>query len=332
MPNQNPSARADLLIRRVGAYGFAVMAASAALYVRFLADTVLPPGFPFLTFFPAVIITAFLMGLGPGIVCALLSGLFAWHFFLIPLGNPLFSHGTVVALCFYLFVVTVDLVLIHLMQVKAQQFRASQRRTAALLDQQRVMFQELQHRVANNMMFVSSLLALQKRKLAAQPELGAAAFDEAQQRIEVMSRIHRRLYDPAALGRGVASHIQTICEDILTATGKSEVRCRIDADAVDLDVGRLLPLSLIVAEVVTNSCKHAFADRDEGEIAITLSAQPDGQIALTIADDGHGYDVDASAAGEGLGNRIVRSLAAQVGGTVTADGSKGSRTTVLFKP
>ncbi len=52
--------------------------------LRLLLDPVLPPGFPFLTFFPAVVLTTFFFGLRPGIVCAVLSGLAAWYFFVNP--------------------------------------------------------------------------------------------------------------------------------------------------------------------------------------------------------------------------------------------------------
>ena len=57
----------------------AVAATGAALLLRMVLDPVLPPGFPYLTFFPAVVLTAFFFGLRPGIICAVLSGLAAWY-------------------------------------------------------------------------------------------------------------------------------------------------------------------------------------------------------------------------------------------------------------
>ncbi len=69
------------------AYGFALIAFLLALVLRWMADHALPPGFPFLTFFPAVILTTFFAGLWPGILVAVLSTLAAWYFFVPPEGS-----------------------------------------------------------------------------------------------------------------------------------------------------------------------------------------------------------------------------------------------------
>jgi two-component system, sensor histidine kinase PdtaS len=54
-------------------YGVCVLAFAIAFFARWQLDPVLPPGFPFLTFFPAIILTSFIAGLGPGILAAILS-------------------------------------------------------------------------------------------------------------------------------------------------------------------------------------------------------------------------------------------------------------------
>jgi K+-sensing histidine kinase KdpD len=66
------------------AYSFALLSSFFASVLRYWFDPVLPSGFPFLTFFPAIIVTAFVAGVGPGIVCAVLSGLVAWYLFIPP--------------------------------------------------------------------------------------------------------------------------------------------------------------------------------------------------------------------------------------------------------
>ena len=63
-------------------YGLAVVAFFAAFLLRYALDKALPPGLPFVTFFPAVLLTAFVAGLGPGLLVALASGISAWFFFL----------------------------------------------------------------------------------------------------------------------------------------------------------------------------------------------------------------------------------------------------------
>ncbi len=83
-------------------------------------------------------------------------------------------------------------------------------------------------------------------------------------------------------------------------------------------------LSLLVAELMMNTSKHAFGDGKSGNIRISLeSAGADHH--LTFADDGQGFDPDAEAARAGLGSRIMEGLVAQLNGSMrTASGPSGT--------
>lgn len=309
----------------------AVAAAGIATVLRHALDDVLPQGFPFLTFFPAVILTTFFFGLRPGIVCGVLSGLSAWYFFIDPPGIFLLNGQTGLALGFYAVIIAVDIALIHLMRVAGERLRAERAVTAALYEQQRTMFQELQHRVANNMQFVAALLALQKRKVGEDPQAALDAFDEAQARLETIARIHRRLYDPAQADQPVGRYLQELCADLLDATGARNVVCRVDAPPVRLDLARLTTLSLLVVEVVTNALKHAFRETGRGAITIRLEPLGSGRAALSIADDGPGLpETFDPATSRSLGFRIVQGLAAQLDGTLTYANEGGTVVRVDF--
>ncbi len=309
----------------------AVAAAGLATALRLLLDPVLPPGFPFLTFFPAVILTTFFLGLRPGIVCAVLSGLAAWYCFISPANTFLLNGPTALTLAFYVFIVTVDIALIHLMQVAGARLSAERAVTADLYEQQRTMFQELQHRVANNMQFVAALLALQKRKIADDPKAAAQAFDEAQARLETIARIHRRLYDPSRIDQPVGLYLQELCADLLDATGARNIVCLVDVPPLNLDLARLTTLSLLVVEVVTNALKHAFTEAGRGTITIRLQPMEGTMAALTIADDGPGIPASFDpAASRSLGFRIVQGLAAQLDGTLTYANEGGTVVRLVF--
>jgi signal transduction histidine kinase len=64
-------------------YAFAVLTSVAAMYVRVLLSGVLD-GFPFITFFVAIVLTAFIFGWRAGTLCAVLSGAIAGYFLLPP--------------------------------------------------------------------------------------------------------------------------------------------------------------------------------------------------------------------------------------------------------
>ncbi len=309
----------------------ALGATGVAVALRHALDDVLPPGFPFLTFFPAVILTTFFFGLRPGIVCAVLSGLAAWYFFIGEAGTFLLDAQTGLALGFYAFIVAVDIALIHLMRVAGERLSAERAVSAQLYEQQRTMFQELQHRVANNMQFVAALLALQRRKVVENPQEAVGVFDEAQTRLETIARIHRRLYDPALADQPVGPYFQELCADLLGATGARNIVCLVDVPPVRLDLARLTTLSLLVVEVVTNALKHAFQGSGRGTITIRLETLDGGQAALSIADDGPGIPASFDpAASRSLGFRIVQGLAAQLDGTLSYANEGGTVVRLVF--
>ncbi|MCJ2131323.1 sensor histidine kinase [Methylobacterium sp. E-045] len=309
----------------------AVATTAGALALRFAVDPVLPSGFPYLTFFPAVILTTFFWGLRPGITCAVLSGLAAWYFFLTPAGSWELNGPAALALGFYACIVAVDIALIHVMHVAGTRLRQEQVVTAGLYEQQRTLFQELQHRVANNMQFVAALLHLQKRKVGSDPNAAMAALDEARVRLETISRIHRRLYDPSRLDLPVGQYLQELCSDMLDATGAQNIVCLVDVPPLQFDLTRLTTLSLLVVEVVTNALKHAFTPSKRGTITIRLEQLDLMQLALTIADDGKGipasFDPDTS---KSLGFRISQGLAIQLGGSLTYTGGAGTVVRMVF--
>lgn len=285
----------------------ALGATGIAIALRHALDDVLPPGFPFLTFFPAVILTTFFFGLRPGIVCAVLSGLAAWYFFIGEANVFLFDAQTALALGFYAFIVTVDITLIHLMRVAGERLNAERAVSAQLYEQQRTMFQELQHQEA------------------------ADVFDEAQARLQTIARIHRRLYDPARADQPVGQYLQELCSDLLDATGARNIVCLVDAPPVRLDLARLTTLSLLVVEVVTNALKHAFHGTERGTITIRFETLGAGQASLSIADNGPGipatFDPDTSRS---LGFRIVQGLAGQLDGTLTYANEGGTVVRLVF--
>ncbi len=334
MPNvvtERPFLAGVLRGRPLAAYGLGLGLALLALALRLGLGDRLPPGFPFLTFFPAIIVTAYLGGTGPGLVSAAVSLVAAGWYLIPPERSLVIDAGKAMALAFFLIVAAVDIFIIDGMQRALDRLHEERRLTARLYEQQRNLFQELQHRVANNMGFISGLLRLQKRRIAEDPDSVAAAFDEAVARIETMSRVHRRLYDPAAANQALEAHLQSMCDELLAATGVNGVDCRVELPAMRIDLERLLPLSLLVAEVVTNSLKHGFAGRTAGTIRVGLEAGEDGERVLFIRDDGVGLPGGHDpGGGSGLGMRIVHGLAAQIGGRISMASDGGTVTRVTL--
>lgn len=311
-------------------FGFAVLTFLIALGIRFSLESSLPPGFPFLTFFPAVIITAFVAGSGAGGVCAALCGIAAWYWFVAPYGEFGLSVGALLSMFFYVFIVAIDIALIHAMKSAVKRLEAEKAHSNRLVEQQRTMFEELQHRVANNMAFVASLLNMSRRRVEREPSSATAVIDEARQRIDTMARIHRRLHDPNSVDLPVQDYFRDLCADIVAMSGVKNVVCTSRAPPTTFDIRRLTTLSLFVTEVMTNSLKHAFPDGRPGRIAIGLAREGD-EFVLSISDDGVGlpasYDERART---GMGSRIVKALAAQARGVHQIRSDGGTHVSLRF--
>ncbi len=304
---------------------------AAAVLGRFALEGTLPPGYPFLTFFPAVILTSFVGGTAAGLVCAVLCGLAAWYWFIPPAGFAMdFQSGF--ALLFYVFIVAVDIALIHAMTRALRRLEVEKGVSTALAEQQRTMFEELQHRVANNMAFVASLLGMSRRRIQLDPAAAPAILDEARDRIETMARIHRRLHDPNQVDLPVGRCLEDLCADVVEANGVAGVSCRVVVPPMTFDIRKLTTISMLVSEIVTNSLKHAFPAGRSGTISVTIAVEGGDTAILTIADDGVGLpqEPEAAQAGHGLGNRIIEALTRQLGGTISRRSEGGLSTRIEF--
>jgi signal transduction histidine kinase len=118
--------------RQAMAYAVAIALAGAALGIRWLIGPILA-GFPFLTFFPAVLIAALVGGRGPGALCAALSLAIAWYFFLLPTRSfAIEQPGDWIGIGLYLFVAATIVLLVDAMNEAYRQLRESEQMRAAL--------------------------------------------------------------------------------------------------------------------------------------------------------------------------------------------------------
>jgi two-component sensor histidine kinase len=183
--------------------------------------------------------------------------------------------------------------------------KAAQRRQAELFD-------ELNHRVKNNLAVVSSILELQAR---AAPLGVREHLVKAVDRIRSIGDLHTALYQqgsPEAVD--LCPYLEALCQR-LEASLFADGQARIASSCAHIrcEVQEAVSLGLIVNELVTNAAKHAFAGGRPGTVSVTLSAGP-GERRLVVADDGQGL---AETHGpESLGLRIVRSLTRSLGGEV----------------
>lgn len=301
-------------------WGLAVLAWGVALFVRYELEGMLPPGFPYLTFFPAVLLSAYFLGTGPGVAVAVASGLAAWYFFIAPFNSFAVTGATLVALAFYAFVAATEIGLTTLAQHARRALSAERQSNAQLAEQRRLMFHELQHRVSNNLTTVSGLMKLQRRMVT--DEAAQLALDDSVRRIDLVSRIMRNLHDPSGQTVDMARFLADTGRDILESTGATDrVALKMAAEPLLVGPDVSVPLGLISAELLANTLEHGFPGDRAGQIGVSLAAtSEEGRALLLIRDNGKGlpdgFDIEQARS---LGLSIARQFAKQLGGTLVME-------------
>jgi PAS domain S-box-containing protein len=191
-----------------------------------------------------------------------------------------------------------------------------------LLAEKELLIREVHHRVANSLQVVRGLLNLQARgaeSTEVQIQLHAASA-----RIGTIGILHSRLQKGSSAVEGeVEAYMEGVMADLRTSFGETYRRPIIleaTGAALTLKADLLVALGLIAAEAVTNSIKHG-----DGHIRVCLTKQ-DASLELTIEDEGPGFPTgfDPAKDGQGLGMRMIASLAQARGGKVTIGGAQSN--------
>jgi len=279
-------------------------------------------GFGPMTFLPAILLAGLFGGIRVGIAVAIVCALVAWVMFFPPYGTFRLATPHIISMVIFGTTAVLELYVIRRLNVAINDLSEARERS-------NVLFRELQHRVANNLQFVAAVL-LRRRKMLTSDPVYADALESAQTRLETMSRVHRRLHDPKSLDQPLQSYLELLCSDLVKASDTPNVRLTVDSPAVVLSLNGLMCLSLIVAELVTNSLKHAFHDRTDGLIAISITGGR-GLYTLSVADDGPGLPKDfGETKKDSLGQGILQSLAGQLRGKLVFESGPGTIARLTF--
>lgn len=301
---------------------FGALATGVATALRFALDDVLPPGFPFLTFFPAVMLSLVFASIRCGIVVAVVCGLIAWYWFIAPVGALSLTSGALLAVGFYVLITTTDVLFISAAVWALQELSLSRAKATALAQSRTLMFSELQHRVSNNLATIAALLRLQTSQT--KDSEARRALTASQARITSISRLQRRLHSIDVQAVDAGEYLREVLQDTLEVAKESApVTLTLKAAPLRLLNGAAVPLGLIASELMMNSIEHGAAQTGKTIVDVALTVDPpdeDGQIAamLEMRDNGPGlppeFDLDAS---DSLGLTVARQFAKVLGGELT---------------
>jgi len=156
-----------------------------------------------------------------------------------------------------------------------------------------VMLREIHHRVKNNLQVIISLLRLQSFQLD-DSSIETGAFQDSITRIATMALIHEKMYKGDNIeSLNVEKYIDDLTSDILeTYTTSTEITIDINSNIGQLKLDDLVPFSLILNELITNSIKHGFKNASKGTIEIILTETTSG-FDFTYKDSGVWQDSES---------------------------------------
>jgi two-component system, sensor histidine kinase PdtaS len=277
---------------------------------------------PSIRFYPAVLIATLVGGLRIGAMVVGLRFMAAWAF-VPPFASTwtLPDEAEAVALVLFWMLAAVQLYITDAFNHAVDALTTERDRAGAR-------FRDLQRCVSSNMLLVAGLLQLQREATLVNPGNAASAFDRVRTRLDVMSRIHRRLCDPEIAQCPLTSYLKGVVKDALHAAHARNIVCVLEVTQIDFEPARKMNVSLLVHELVTNALKHGFGGRQDGIILLKLVREAKTAV-LSVHDDGTGFAPCPHGKGS-LGINIIHSLAVQLGGDVTWECFGGTTVRVAF--
>jgi two-component sensor histidine kinase len=198
-----------------------------------------------------------------------------------------------------------------------------------LLQEKAVLLRELQHRVANSLQIIASVLLQSARRVSSE-EARSHLFD-AHSRVISVAALQRHLAVSELGDVALRTYFSELCASIgasmIRDDGQIALSVSVDESITAANVS--VSLGLIVTELVINALKHAFPEGRNGKIAVSYVSQGPSW-ALAVADDGVGMLGSAGAGKSGLGTSLVEALAKRLHAIVSVvDSAPGTTVSVV---
>ena len=194
--------------------------------------------------------------------------------------------------------------------------RAAEREISKLLQQKETLLQEMQHRVANSLQIIASILLLKARTV--QSEETRLHLRDAHQRVMSVAAVQQQLLasshgEPIEIG----PYLSRLCEALAAsiADDSRPVSLKVQAEGGTASSAEAVSIGLIVTELVINAFKHAFVGDEAAGVLVVAYEAAETSWRLTVSDNGIGTpegQLDSDKPRPGLGTIIVETLAKQL--------------------
>jgi two-component sensor histidine kinase len=185
-----------------------------------------------------------------------------------------------------------------------------------LVREKAILLQELQHRVANSLQIIASVLMQSARRVKSD-ETRDHLYD-AHSRVMSIASLQSQLAASRLGEVELRPYFTELCRTIGASMIRDPRRIALEVSVDDSRTGAdaSVSLGLIVTELVINALKHAFPGNRAGRILVDYKSGEGAAWTLSVVDDGVGMPAEPFSAVPGLGTSIVGALAAQLGARV----------------
>ena len=202
----------------------------------------------------------------------------------------------------------------------------------ASLEDNRLLVQEVHHRVKNNLQIVSSILQMQGWRMT--DSALRSHFDEACGRILSLAKVHELIYKQENVAAvDFTQYARALCGELFRSAADRDERVALTVSGgpILLGVDKAEPLALIVHELVAEALKSGFGDRG-GRLRVEVSEPRPGEGALLVAEDGGHSEraLDFESTSAALGLRMVGALVRQLHGTIAVRRMSGVEVEIRF--
>jgi two-component sensor histidine kinase len=184
-------------------------------------------------------------------------------------------------------------------------------------DRAEMLLAEVNHRVANSLTMIASMVGLQGRASGSEEVRDILA--KTQTRIKAVATVHKQLYSTTEVQTvALDDFLPKLIEDIEGAMRGEGLSARIsnEVEPMSLTTDQTISVGIIVSEWITNSYKYAYPNKS-GDIRVKLRKNGDGTAILSVEDDGIGRGDDTAPKGTGLGSKLVIAMATALGGKIS---------------
>jgi two-component sensor histidine kinase len=198
-----------------------------------------------------------------------------------------------------------------------------------LLAEKAVLLQELQHRVANSLQIIASVLMQSARKLGPSSE-AQSHLKAAHSRVMSVAALQRQLAESAVGDVDLGSYLKQLCQSLGASMIEDHELVSLTSTSDDsrVEANKSVSIGLVVTELVINALKHAFPDSRSGHIGVDYASHG-LDWTLAVSDDGIGMPPDDTATA-GLGTNIVNALARHLDAEVkVTDEHPGTRVALV---